>query len=376
MLRRPEAAFRPQFWAEGGPIFYAPTFFHDPGSLLLSPYAGYLHLVPRLIAHIERLVEPSIAPVVGSLISYAVVALIAAFIAGSRLAVALPSRWIRLSLACMLLVSPSVYEILAVEVNLQVYLAVYLAVLAIAAPPARGIHQWKDAAGAVAAGLSGPFSLLLAPVFWLRRGWLVIPVTVCGAIQLAVILVSPQRPIEIPDAGVVVDVVLLRTTAAYLGPTLGSWAHPTIGLLLILATAFIAIRAPYRRAWMTVGYGAMVIAGAGIASDGGALAQHARDGERFFLLASLAVALLVACGVTAKHRATAVASQALAVALLAGVVVDFRVPAFPDSNWREASTCIGAAAPCVVPMQPPAFTFVWPGDAGSYPVPVTRPTDP
>ena len=40
----------PSFWAEDLRVFWLGEFVHSIGGVILSPYAGYLHLVPRLVA--------------------------------------------------------------------------------------------------------------------------------------------------------------------------------------------------------------------------------------------------------------------------------------------------------------------------------------
>jgi hypothetical protein len=375
VARRPDAILRPQFWAEGGPIFYAPTYFHDAPTLIVAPYAGYLHLAPRLVAEAERWVPPYHAPQLGALISLAVVVLLAAFLASERLANVLPARWMRIALAGLLIATPSAYEILGVEVNLQVFLAVYLVALAIAHPSTGWVGRLADGIGAILAGLSGPFSILLAPLFWLRRGWLALIVTACATIQTAAILLAPQRPITLASPGDVLDVVLLRINSAVLGSTVGSSVPPALAIGLIAATVVLVLGAPFRKAWAPFMYAALVVSAAAVVSDGAGLGVHARYGERFFLMASLAAGLLIVCGLLSPYRPTVVTAKVMGVLLILGIAVDLRIPAFPDANWEEGSQCVGSARTCLVQMEPDAFTFVWPGTDGGYPIPITRPTD-
>lgn len=375
VARRPDTIMRPQFWAEGGPIFYAPTYFHDAPTLIVAPYAGYLHLAPRLVAEAERWVPPFHAPQLGALISLMVVVLLAAFLASERLVNVLPARWMRLGLAGLLIATPSAYEILGVEVNLQVFLAVYLVALAIARPSTGRVGRLSDGTGAILAGLSGPFSILLAPLFWLHRGWLSVVVTVCASIQIVTILLAPQRPIAFASPAEVIDVVLLRVNTAVLGSTVGSSVPPALAMGLIGATVVLVWGAPFREAWAPFMYAALIVSGAAIVSDGAGLGVHARYGERFFLMSSLAAGLLIVCGLLSQSRPTAMTAKVMGILLVLGIAVDFRIPAFPDANWEEGSQCVGSARTCIVQMEPDAFTFLWPGTDGRYPIPITRPTD-
>ncbi|MGH8032301.1 MAG: hypothetical protein ACREO8_08050 [Luteimonas sp.] len=55
-MKSPGALTSPPFWAEDGIVFFQQQH-HAGTSLLLEPYAGYLHFIPRLIAWIS-----SVAP--------------------------------------------------------------------------------------------------------------------------------------------------------------------------------------------------------------------------------------------------------------------------------------------------------------------------
>lgn len=48
VYRKPEAFTKPQFWAEDGVMFF--QYFQSGGHTIFSPYAGYLHLIPRIVA--------------------------------------------------------------------------------------------------------------------------------------------------------------------------------------------------------------------------------------------------------------------------------------------------------------------------------------
>jgi len=48
--RAPDALRAPQFWAEDAVIFWVQQYEHGLLGSLLRPLAGYLHVMPRLIA--------------------------------------------------------------------------------------------------------------------------------------------------------------------------------------------------------------------------------------------------------------------------------------------------------------------------------------
>ena len=56
-IRKTDAFTNPQFWNEDGVIFFLQQY-NDGASALLQEYAGYLHLVPRLIALVADILIP------------------------------------------------------------------------------------------------------------------------------------------------------------------------------------------------------------------------------------------------------------------------------------------------------------------------------
>lgn len=370
VARRPEMLLKPEMYAESAPVFYVPTFFNDMATLIATPYAGYLHLVPRIVASVDRLVVPQAVPMLEAFVSNVGIVLIAGFIASDRLAVVLPDRRSRYVLAAMVLATPTAREVLGIEVNLQVYGAAYLVALSAARPATNWVWRAVDTVGVVLAGLSGPFALLLLPLFLIRRTWVSAAVGACAATQLLVALTNPQRSFAVPDISDAAGAVATRINAAVLGPIPGQLLPHALAAGLIVLIVLAA--APERvRAWGPLTFGACVVGGIGLAADGVAeeVSRNALSFERFFVLAPLAVAAIAVTGVTSHRRRTRVSAQLLGMLLLAGVLLHLRVPGLPDGNWPAESSCIGSSTSCVVEVVPRRFSFMWPGIDGAYPPP-------
>lgn len=153
-------------WAEDGAVFLAQA--HDLGAgSILEPFAGYLHLVPRLAA-----AGASALPLGAADTAFAGVAAVAAgacavfvFRASSSHVRSLGAR---IACAAPLVVSPLAgTEVLANVANLHWFL-LYAAFWAVVW---RAPSRWESATAAVvvaAAVLSDPFSLVLAPLVALR----------------------------------------------------------------------------------------------------------------------------------------------------------------------------------------------------------------
>src|SRR5262245_24303691 len=63
VMRRPDAVYNPQFWAEDATVFFKQAFETPAASTLVRPLGGYFHLVPRVVALVTVLaVRPEQAP--------------------------------------------------------------------------------------------------------------------------------------------------------------------------------------------------------------------------------------------------------------------------------------------------------------------------
>lgn len=154
-------------WAEDGSVFLAQARDLGVGDSLSEPFAGYLHLVPRLAAGAVSALPLETADTAFAVLSALVAAACALFVFRASSA-HVRSAWARVACAAPLLVSPLAgTEILANVANLHWYL-LYAAFWAVVweAP-----SRWEAATAAAvvaAAVLSDPFALVLAPVVVLR----------------------------------------------------------------------------------------------------------------------------------------------------------------------------------------------------------------
>lgn len=353
VLRRPEALLHAQFFGEDGRVFYLPTWFSGP-ELLIEPYAGYLLVVPRLIAFAEWLVPPPFAPVVGTVVALALVAALAAFLASDRLAPL--GRTGRYALAAAVILWPGAWDMLGVPAAIGTYLAVYLVALNVARCATSRLGIAHDVTATILAGLTGPWVIFIAPLYWIRRNRLTWLVTALALTQVAVVLVTPQSPMVVPDLGVIWETVALRVNVAFLGPRLAAPAPEWIALGLLVAAAFILYRT--RRPWPWV-YAGIAVGGAAVLRIGEALALYVGADERYFLLAFLAAVMVVVAGM--QHGTTRPVALLLAAVMVIGALPDMRLRPFPVSDWATESQCIGGPEPCSVEVFPggPNWTLEW-----------------
>ena len=136
---------------------------------------------------------------------------------------------------------------------------------------------WPDRAAVAITGLTGPFSILFAPLYlWRRRQlgvttWIVVA---CGAIQLAFLLTAKRAAhgdTSLPDA------IAILATRLFVEPLIGyrvTWFLSEAGLPLaagaalvaaVLALLALACTATPRRVLAVLAYAAVVVAVAGVA---------------------------------------------------------------------------------------------------------------
>lgn len=160
--REPDGFLNPQFWAEDGVICFGQSLTLG-WSAIWEPQAGYLILIPRLVAYLGSFFPISWAP---TLYNFSFVILIL-FVISSLLSSRIPLPFKPL-LAIAIVLVPSNGEILMSIVNIQWFLAVVLILVIIQEKP-NTTHQWLlDTFMITTIGLTGPFIILFFPLFIFR----------------------------------------------------------------------------------------------------------------------------------------------------------------------------------------------------------------
>jgi hypothetical protein len=161
-LRYPDWFLRPRLWAEDLPVFFIGARC-DGASAILDPYAGYVHLIPRLVAWLGSWLDPSRIPAFYLYSSLAVMLLVVARVFSPRLD--LPCRPI---LALAIVAVPHTGEVFLNITNIQWVTALALVLTLIMRDPESALDWAGDVAVLILAGLTGPFSVFLFPFFALR----------------------------------------------------------------------------------------------------------------------------------------------------------------------------------------------------------------
>jgi hypothetical protein len=162
--RRPDAVATPQFWAEDAAIFFLQA--RELGwRAVVEPYAGYFHLLPRIVAAAANSLDPVHVP-----LAYALTAgLLTLHVCALALVRPLSSwrGWSWMAALAVVLV-PDAREVLWVLTNVQWILAPGLLLLLLGRAPRGRAGRAHDLGAVIMFGLTGPFVIVLAPLFSVR----------------------------------------------------------------------------------------------------------------------------------------------------------------------------------------------------------------
>ncbi|MCL5885954.1 MAG: hypothetical protein M1280_02795 [Actinobacteria bacterium] len=195
--RRPDAIIHPQFFAEGGQVFYADAW-NNGLKVLFRARGGYLHTLERLAGaiavHFPLAWGPSIFVLVAAIIQIAPIW----YLLSRRLDSVIPSLPVRILLCLIYVALPNSYGESMNLINADWHLAIVSFILLYADAP-KGRFGWiRDLTVIAIGGLTGPFAVLIWPLavwrWWRdRSSWrltILVSETVFGIIQGLTILLT------------------------------------------------------------------------------------------------------------------------------------------------------------------------------------------
>ena len=195
--RSPNLLLRARFFAEDGKVFYQQAHELGFAHSLLLPYAGYLHLFPRLIAGLSLLVPLFYVPLFFNVVALAIQGITAVYLCSARLRNIGPLP-LRVMIAFLYLGLPHIGEVWGRLTNSQWHLAVLSFLILIAAPAQSRLGTWFDRLALAAGALTGPFSVLLLPIavvaaVYRRSSRTIINLVIMGvgaAVQVVTLLIN------------------------------------------------------------------------------------------------------------------------------------------------------------------------------------------
>jgi len=348
---------RRALWAEDGPIFLSAALVQGPAETTLAPYAGYEHVLARVLAELVAWAVPLPSLAVGVAAATCAVAgcVAGAVFVWSR---AVAGSWVvRVLLGLVTVLAPVVpVEVAGNLANLHWYL-LWMLPWALLAVPRTWAGSAVQAAVVLVAALTEVQALLLVPLVLVtvrrRRAWPVSGALLVGvAVQLATSVAHPRPSSTYPRPDLV-DLVLSflaqpvsstwssssAGSAGLLAAT--SYGSAVVTLVLVLASGVVAwLLAPRARPMVVAALAlAPLLWAAGIVANASGLTEYGAEGPewlatsgwlRYAVVPSmllLTVVLLGADGLIARRRpATVVAGAVLVAAVLVAVLPQFTVP--------------------------------------------------
>ncbi|RKG70249.1 hypothetical protein D7V80_05850 [Corallococcus sp. CA054B] len=164
-LRSHARLFQAHLWAEDGAVFLTDALAHGFGATFI-PYAGYLHIVPRLLAWGLSLLPIEAFALGLAFVILAINAAVFALIARVRFRWLVPHDGVRVLAAMAFCFLPGTWEVTGNLANLHSIL--FYAVMLVALQDLERPLGIADGVVLLAAASSAGESVLLAPVFLLR----------------------------------------------------------------------------------------------------------------------------------------------------------------------------------------------------------------
>jgi hypothetical protein len=265
-------------------------------------------------------------------------------------------------------------------------LAGALLLLLMSADARRWTQHVHDAVAAVLFGLTGPFSVVLTPLFvaraWHRRtrtAWtLAVLVVACGVVQAEMIrrhpfpmpgdTISPVAALAVPG---------MRIVGSLLAGSLVPADYPRViehilGASTLIGVALLAARRGFgrpERTWLALAFAGLLASSLYRCRYVWPDLCHAGFGSRYFYPLQLAAIWLIIAAANDSRRWIARIATVIAVWMFAINVPRLREPAFDDKHWADYAPKIRAGEAVVVPINPSDWTISFP----ARPKPVIAP---
>lgn len=366
-LRKPDQFINPQFWAEDG-VFYHSWYVQGWGAFI-EPYAGYLHTLPRLVAATCWFVDPAYAP--HWFVGCAGAATL--YVCSRALSLRIPiGRGPILALAVVLV--PDAFEVLLNVANLQWLVASGFILLLISRDPTGWFSYLHDIVAAVIAGLTGPFSVLLAPLFlWrafirdTRASWiLAATVGFTAAVQINFITAYKEPPtapaqISYRDG---ISAIGTRLSGSLLtgaridqnSPELARWAFAALTLALAAATVIRRTATDQQDSKTSIFLASafLLLLAASLYRCRWVLAELPRSnyGSRYFFPLQLILLWLVISNLSDTKRSWRWSAATVLIISLAMNFTRLREGALLDLRWAAYAPKIRAGEAVTIPINP------------------------
>lgn len=364
--RTPSTFTQPQFWGEDADFFYRAYF--GGWKIVTEPVAGYLVTIQSVVAAAANSFPPPIIPAFYNYTAVLLTLAVVWMVTSPRLE--MPYKPL---LAIAIVVVPMGFEELGTITNIQWIMPIGVFVTLFMAPARSALIRAAEAIFVALSAVSGPFSILLSPLFIWRlvtsertersRSILLTTIVIVGAlIQFGVIIYHRVEAIE-PVAAAPYSwalwftLPLLKLLTTFQIPARGlsqPWSGVPIAIVVLSAIVFLSFLKPYR-----LQKAFMIVFGLSIALSGMYKFRMALESQipaqRYFYVGCVFSLWFLCC---IKLNAIASRWSAIAIAILEASLLPsiYNTPRIQnDLEWPIWARHIASGLPVMLPSSPPGF---------------------
>jgi hypothetical protein len=376
-LRRPDGLLNPQLFAEDGTIFFKSAFELSSWQAIFTPYAGYLHLIPRIIAEFGSLFPISMIPVVYNTISLVIAGVCLSWFYLPNFRHIVKKDSLRLIWVLLMAFATNHATIICL-CDIQWYLLAWAMLVTIMKPPENKWLRGLILFGLLLTFCSAPITIVLLPIWLLRSifaknpkektiasGILVLGITAfifCLTMGDMNNGISWQKALSFSMIhNLVVGFLVRIVSVSLLGPDLTykviEFGRPLFGLAMIIVLPGLMALLFKNNTKLFLNFillyiaivSLLLIVVVRLPSDfyfinGGLIF----NGGRYFFLGTAALYLFIlvcfdnmVIGTTLRDAKNKVGAVALVMVVLLSIP-NFKLPPFPDLEWKKYSHLIVA----------------------------------
>lgn len=168
--RQPDRLLHAHFVVEDGAIFFADAYNLSTWNALTKQYAGYYHLLPRLIAEFASLFPYQYIPLVFSVAALLITTLCLCWFTLPHFRHIVAQDQLRLAIVLLLPLSPNVEAIMVIA-YLQWYLLLWCILISVMQPLKGRVAQILLYLAYIISIATTPISIILLPI-WMVRLWI------------------------------------------------------------------------------------------------------------------------------------------------------------------------------------------------------------
>ncbi len=372
-FRRPDMLLQPQFWAEDGAIFFRQNYEQGLGALF-TPYAKYIHLIPRLVAYLASFFPTALAPAIYAYTTLAITLGIGAKLMSSRLE--LPYKPL---LVVAIGLVPTGGEVILNLTNIHWYSALLLIALVLQKPPTTKSSAVFDFVLLLLAGLTGPFIIAFTPLLllrWIKRWDDYSTYLACAALLLTGVqgytILGAGGPSAVSWDWLAWIAVLGRRYAGtlFLGNGIAGYVpYPLLFLATLSIPAITLLFIARSKQAEKLLFPTLVVLLAAVLITGATFYKfkaapealiHLYNGDRYFYLPRLMMMWALVFCLSLDSFAKRFAAALLTLTILAAATTQFQVAPMRDYAWGGYAPSIEQAIeqgePLQVPINPPGWS--------------------